>query len=41
MWSERPNRKSMLHCLPRFFGETPAVRWVTMEIEWDYCRIEY
>ena len=25
MWSERPNMKSMLHSLPRFYGETPAV----------------
>ena len=24
MWSERPNMKSMLHCLPRFYEETPA-----------------
>ena len=24
MWSERPNMKSMLHSLPRFYEETPA-----------------
>ena len=24
MWSERSNMKSMLHSLPRFYGETPA-----------------
>ena len=30
MCSERPNMKSMLHSLPRFYGETPAVCSPTM-----------
>ena len=30
MCSERPNMKSMLHCLPRFYWKTPAVCSPTM-----------